>query len=199
MEKAMSDERFTGSNAALVLIDHQTGTMSWARSIPFEAMKRNTILLAKSAKVLRMPIVLTSSMEEFVQGPLLAELKDIAPDAFAKRIKRMGIVNAMDDEAFAAAVRATGRKKLVVAGVTNDVCTVFPVLTMLKEGFEVQVVADAGGSPTEIADRVSLNRMEKAGATIVSSNQAVAELVGSWASEEGGQVVQFIMQVLMAA
>ena len=57
----------------------------------------------------------------------------------------------------------------------------------------------AGGSPPEIADRVSLNRMEKAGATIVSSNQAVAELVGSWASEEGGQVVQFIMQVLMAA
>ena len=195
----MSEERFTGSNAALVLIDHQTGTMSWARSIPFEVMKQNTILLAKSAKVLKMPIILTSSMEEFVQGPLLAELKDIAPDAFAKRIKRMGIVNAMDDEAFAKAVRATGRKKLVVAGVTNDVCTVFPVLTMLKEGFEVQVVADAGGSPTEIADRVSLNRMEKAGATIVSSNQAVAELVGSWASEEGGQVVQFIMQVLMAA
>ena len=195
----MSDERFTGSNAALVLIDHQTGTMSWARSIPFEAMKRNTILLAKSARILKMPIVLTSSMEEFVQGPLLAELADIAPEAFAKRIKRMGIVNAMDDKAFAGAVRATGRKKLVVAGVTNDVCTVFPVLTMLKEGFEVQVVADAGGSPTEIADSVSLHRMEKAGATIVSSNQVVAELVGSWATEEGGQVVQLIMQVLMAA
>src|SRR6267142_3129253 len=199
MEKAMSDERFTGSNAALVLIDHQSGTMSWARSIPFDAMKRNTILLAKSARILKMPIVLTSSMEEFVQGPLLAELADIAPEAFAKRIKRMGIVNAMDDKAFAGAVRATGRKKLVVAGVTNDVCTVFPVLTMLKEGFEVQVVADAGGSPTEIADRVSLHRMEKAGATIVSSNQVVAELVGSWATEEGGQVVQLIMQVLMAA
>ena len=173
--------------------------MGWARSTPFEIMKQNTLMLAKSAKILKMPIVLTSSMEEFVQGPLLAELADIAPDAFAKRIKRMGIVNAMDDKAFAEAVRATGRKKLVVAGVTNDVCTVFPVLTMLKEGFEVQVVADAGGSPTEIADRVSLSRMEKAGATIVSSNQVVAELVGSWGSEEGGQIVQLIMQVLMAA
>ena len=70
---------------------------------------------------------------------------------------------------------------------------------MLKEGFDVQVVADAGGSPTDIADRVSLNRMEKAGATITSSNQVVAELVGSWASEEGGQIVQLIMQILMAA
>ena len=195
----MSQEGFNGGNAALVLIDHQTGTMGWARSIPFEVMKQNTIMLAKSAKILRMPIVLTSSMEEFVQGPLLAELATIAPDAFAKRIKRMGIVNAMEDEAFAGAVRATGRKKLVVAGVTNDVCTVFPVLTMLKEGFDVQVVAAAGGSPTDIADRVSLNRMEKAGATITSSNQVVAELVGSWASEEGGQIVQLIMQILMAA
>jgi nicotinamidase-related amidase len=195
----MSQERFDGSNAALILIDHQTGTMSWARSIPFEVMKQNTIMLAKSAKILRMPVVLTSSMEEFVQGPLLAELATIVPDAYAKRIKRMGIVNAMEDQAFAAAVRATGRKKLIVAGVTNDVCTVFPVLTMLKEGFDVQVVADAGGSPTEIADRVALNRMEKAGATITSSNQMVAELVGSWASEEGGQIVQLIMQILMAA
>ncbi len=195
----MSDERFNGSNAALILIDHQSGVMSWARSISFEVMKANALMLAKSAKILKMPIILTSSMEEFAQGPLLPELATIAPEAFAKRVKRMGIVNAMDDTAFAAAVRATGRKKLVVAGVTNDVCTVFPVLTLLKEGFDVQVVADAGGSPTEIADRMSLNRMEKAGATIVSSNQAVAELVGSWASEEGGQIVQLIMQVLMAA
>jgi nicotinamidase-related amidase len=195
----MSQERFSGSNTALVLIDHQTGVMSWARSIPFDVMKRNTLLLAKSAKILKMPIILTSSMEEFVQGPMLTELAEIAPEAFAKRVKRLGIVNAMEDENFAAAVRATGRKKLIVAGVTNDVCTVFPVLTMLKEGFAVQVVADASGSPTEIADRMALNRMEKAGATIVSSNQAVAELVGSWASEEGGQVVQLIVQGLMAA
>ena len=85
----MSQERFTGANAALVLIDHQTGTMGWARSIPFEVMKQNTIMLAKSAKILRMPIILTSSMEEFVQGPLLAELASIAPDSFAKRIKRI--------------------------------------------------------------------------------------------------------------
>lgn len=195
----MSQERFNGSNAALILIDHQSGVMGWAKSISFEVMKANALMLAKSAKILKMPTILTSSMEEFAQGPLLPELATIAPEAFAKRVKRMGIVNAMDDEAFAAAVRATGRKKLVVAGVTNDVCTVFPVLTMLKEGFEVQVVADAGGSPTEIADRMSLNRMEKAGATIVSANQAVAELVGSWATEEGGQVVQLIMQVMMAA
>ncbi len=194
----MSQDRFTGNNAALLMIDHQTGTMGWARSLPFELMKANAILLTKSAKILNMPIIFTTSMEEFVQGPLLPELAEAAPEAYAARIKRMGIVNAMEDEGFAKAVHDCGRKKIVVAGVTNDVCTVFPVLTLLKAGYEVQVVADAGGSPTQIADSASLKRMENAGAVIVSSNQVVAELVGSWGTEEGGQIVQLIVQVLMA-
>lgn len=191
-------ERFDGKNSAMILIDHQTGTMGWARSTPFELMKTNALMLAKSAMIMNMPIILTSSMEEFVQGPLLAEFQEICPDAYASRIKRMGIVNAMEDEAFAAAVKAAGRKNLVVAGVTNDVCTVFPVLTMIEQGYNVQVVADAAGSPTEIADRVSLGRMENAGATIVSTNQVLAELVGNWGTEEGGQVVQLIVQALMS-
>lgn len=191
-------ERFDGNNAAMVLIDHQTGTMGWARSIAFDTLKTNAIMLAKSARIMGMPIVLTSSMEEFVQGPLLAEFAEICPDAFANRVKRMGIVNAMEDESFAAAVKATGRKNIVIAGVTNDVCTVFPVLTLLEQGYNVQVVADAGGSPSEIADRVSLARMEKAGATIVSTNQVIAELAGDWSTEQGGQVVQLIVGALMA-
>lgn len=193
----MSEKRFSGANAALLLIDHQTGTMGWARSIPFETMKTNTLMLARSAKIMNMPIILTSSMEDFVQGPLLAEFQEICPEAYAARIKRMGIVNAMEDEAFAAAVTATGRKKIVVAGVTNDVCTVYPVLTLLEQGYDVQVVADAGGSPTEMADRAALERMSKAGATIVSANMVIAELAGDWSTEEGGQVVQLIVQALM--
>jgi hypothetical protein len=154
-------------------------------------------MLAKSATIMGMPVILTSSMEDFVQGPLLAEFTTICPEAYANRIKRMGIVNAMEDEAFAAAVAATGRKKIVVAGVTNDVCTVFPVLTLLEQGYDVQVVADAGGSPTQIADEVALARMENAGATIVSANMVIAELAGDWGTDEGGQVVQLIVQALM--
>ncbi len=191
-------ERFTGKNAAILLIDHQSGTMGWARSTPFEAMKNNTLMLAKSAMIMNMPLVLTSSMEDFVQGPLLAEFQEICPEAYANRVKRMGIVNAMEDEGFAAAVKAAGRKNIVIAGVTNDVCTVFPVLTLIEQGYNVQVVADAGGSPTELSDRVSLQRMENAGAVIVSTNQVLAELVGDWGTEEGGQVVQLIVQALMS-
>lgn len=192
----MSYENFSGSNAAMLLIDHQVGTMSWVHSISFDDMKMNSLMLAKAASILKMPTVLTSSMEEYAQGPLLSELETILPAEFAARVKRFGIVNAMDDENFAAAVKATGRKKLIVAGVTNDVCTVYPVLTLLREGFEVQVVADAGGSPTKIADDISLRRMERAGATLTTTNQLIAELAGSWVTPEGGQLIQVLMPSL---
>lgn len=186
----MTFQRLTGDSAAMLLIDHQVGTMGWVTSTSFDEMKKNAIILAKAAKILNMPAVLTSSMEEAAQGPLLSELEAILPQEFAARIKRAGIVNAMDDNAFAAAVQATGRKKLILAGVTNDVCTVYPALTLVGLGYEVQVVADAGGSPSKMADDIALRRMERAGVTLTSTNQLIAELAGSWATPEGGQLVQ---------
>ncbi|MBL8451255.1 MAG: isochorismatase family protein [Zoogloea sp.] len=182
----------------MLLIDHQVGTMGWVKSISFEEMKRNALMLAQSARILKMPVVLTSSMEEYAQGPLLSELESILPAEFAARVKRFGIVNAMDDENFAAAVKATGRKKLIIAGVTNDVCTVYPALSLVADGFEVQVVADAGGSPTRMADDISLRRMERAGVTLTSTNQLIAELAGSWVTPEGGELIQVLMPALHA-
>ena len=190
----MTFERFAAETATLLLIDHQVGTMGWVKSIPFDDMKRNALMLAKAARILELPVVLTSSMEEQAQGPLLSELETILPGEFAARIKRVGIVNAMDDEQFAAAIKATGRRKLIIAGVTNDVCTVFPALSLVREGFEVQVVADAGGSPTKMADDIALRRMESGGVTLTSTNQVIAELAGRWSSPEGGQLVQVIME-----
>lgn len=192
----MSHENFNADNAALLLIDHQVGTMGWVKSIPFEEMKRNALMLAKTAAILNLPVVLTSSMEEYAQGPLVSELEQILPKEFASRIKRMGIVNAMDDEHFAAAVKATGRKKLIIAGVTNDVCTVYPALSLVRDGYEVQVVADAGGSPSKMADEIALRRMDKGGVTLTSTNQLIAEVAGSWATPQGGQLVQVLMEAL---
>ncbi|ESX90847.1 isochorismatase family protein [Mesorhizobium sp. M0830] len=189
----MTYERLKAEDAAMLLIDHQVGTMGWVGSTTFEEMKKNAIILAKAAKILNIPTVLTSSMEDAPQGPLLSELEDILPAEFSARIKRAGVVNAMDDDAFAAAVTATGRKKLILAGVTNDVCTVYPALTLVGRGYEVQVVADAGGSPTKIADDIALRRMERAGATLTSTNQLIAELAGSWSTAEGGQLVHALM------
>lgn len=190
----MSFEKFTSDNAAMLLIDHQVGTMGWAKSMAFDELKRNALMLAKSAAILDMPVVLTSSMEEYAQGPLLAELKTILPEEFEARIKRMGIVNAMDDENFAAAVNATGRKKLIIAGVTNDVCTVYPTLSLVAAGFDVQVVADAGASPTKMADDIALRRMDKNGITLTTTNQLIAELAGSWATPQGEKLVQVLME-----
>jgi nicotinamidase-related amidase len=192
----MTYERYTGDNAALLLIDHQIGTMSWVNSIPLEELKRNTVMLAKTASILKMPVVLTSSMEEYAQGPLMSELEAILPTEFAARIKRLGIVNAMDDENFAAAVKATGRKKIIIAGVTNDVCTVFPAIHLVRDGYEVQVVADGGGSPSKMADDMALHRMAAAGVVLTSTNQLIAELAGNWTSPEGSQIVQVVMERL---
>ncbi|MYM87849.1 isochorismatase family protein [Rugamonas sp. FT82W] len=189
----MTFQRFTSDNAALLLIDHQVGTMGWVKSTTFDEMKRNALILAQAARILKLPTVLTSSMEEAAQGPLLSELEAILPAEFANRVKRLGIVNAMDDEHFATAVKATGRKRLILAGVTNDVCTVYPALSLVGMGYEVQVVADAGGSPTKMADDIALRRMERAGVTLTTTNQLIAELAGSWASPEGSQLVQVLM------
>ncbi|SFL63173.1 Nicotinamidase-related amidase [Bradyrhizobium sp. NFR13] len=189
----MTFKRFTGDTAAMLLIDHQVGTMGWVKSLPFEEMKRNALMLAKTARILKMPVVLTSSMEEYAQGPLLSELAEILPDEFSARMKRLGIVNAMDDPNFAEAVRATGRRKLILAGVTNDVCTVYPALTLVSQGYEVQVIADAGGSPSSMGDDMALRRMERGGVTLSSTNQVIAELAGDWSTPEGTAIVQEVV------
>lgn len=189
----MSFNRFNGGNAALVLIDHQEGTIGWVNSIDHAALRKNVTLLARVASILGMPVVMTSSMESFVQGPIINELAACAPEAHEARIQRMGIINAMEDEAFAAAVRGTGRSNIVLAGVTNDVCTIFPALSLIEEGFKVQVVADAGGSPSPIGEAMALRRMEQAGVMLTATNQIVAELTGSWSTEEGGRIVQLMM------
>jgi len=185
-------------NAAVLLIDHQVGTMSWVKSIALEDMRRNALMLAKAAKALKLPTVLTSSMEEHAQGPLMQELEGVLPDEFHARIKRAGIVNAMNDPAFASAVEATGRKTLIVAGVTNDVCTVFPVLTLLERGHDVVVVADAGGSPSIVGDKLALDRMARAGAVLVGVNQLLAGLAGDWSTPEGEQLVAVVAGSLTA-
>jgi hypothetical protein len=92
--------RFNLDDTAMILIDHQVGTNTWASSTPLALLQRNVIILAKFAKGTNMPLVLTSSQETNVnvQGPLMPELETIAPEAFAARIKRKGVVNAWDDE-----------------------------------------------------------------------------------------------------
>lgn len=178
---------FKIDDSAIILIDHQVGTNQWAATTPLELLQRNVIILAKFATGTEIPLVLTSSQETNldVQGPLMPELADIAPKAFAARIKRQGVVNAWDDPAFADACRATGRKNLVMAGVTTDVCMVGPAISTAEEGFNVKIVCDACGSSNQIAEEMSWRRMENAGVYLTSTNAMVAELVKNWATPAG--------------
>src|SRR5687767_11077235 len=100
----MHKNAFNPENAAMLLIDHQIGTMGWTHSHDINLVKQNSIKLAKIAKALNLPVVLTVSMEENVQGPLIPELQEILPEAYKARIKRPGIVNAMHHEGFNKAV-----------------------------------------------------------------------------------------------
>ena len=188
---------FTPSDSALFLIDHQVGTMKLIKNIPLEVVKRNTLALAKTAKILGMPVVLTSSQEKNVQGPLLAELEGLLPEAFAARVKRAGIVNAWNDPNFRAAVEKTQRRNLIMAGVTTDVCLVFPTISACREGYQVQAVMDASGSPYDISEEMSRRRMEREGVVLTATNTLMAELAQDWSRPEGGQLLGILFQEVL--
>jgi nicotinamidase-related amidase len=183
---------FKPEACAVVLIDHQVGTMQLIKNITSDASVRNAVILGKSALAFSIPIVMTSSMEDHMQGPLHSSLQHALPDAYAARVKRMGIVNAWDDPNFRKAVEDTGRRQLIMAAVTTDICLVFPAISAVEAGFEVQAVLDASGSSFEIGEETSRRRMERAGVWLTSTNTMVAELVQNWATPEGMKLVPLI-------
>ncbi len=183
---------FHPSDTALVLIDHQVGTMQLIKNLALEAVTRNTLALARAARILKMPVVLTSSQEDRLQGPLIPQLREILPEAFDRRVKRAGIVNAWTDGAFRSAVVATGRRNLIMAGVTTDVCLVFPTISAVQEGFRVQAVLDASGSPFLQSEDFSQRRMQDAGVVLTATNTMIAELAQDWSTPEGSQLVQLL-------
>jgi len=187
-------ETLTSQNTAFLLIDHQVGTMGWVRSDDLERIKLHTTVLAKAAKALDIPVVLTSSMESAPQGPLYQELQEALPEAFQKRIQRAGVVNCWNDPVFAQAARDTGRQNLIMAGITTDVCIVHPAISARKENFNVVVIPDACGSPTKMSDDLALRRMEKEGVVLTSTLSLLSELAVDWASEDGGKLIGLITQ-----
>jgi len=122
----------------------------------------------------------------------LPELADILPDAFASRVQRAGVVNAWADPKFKQAVEATGRKNLIMAGVTTDVCLVFPAIDAVKDGYRVQAVMDASGSPYDLSEDMARRRMESAGVVLTATNTAIAELAQDWSTTEGQQLIQLL-------
>lgn len=190
---------FRPEDTAMLLIDHQVGTMQLVKNLELEGVKRRSLALAHAARILEMPVVLTSSQEERIQGPLLPELEKILPDAFAKRVKRAGLVNAWADPAFRDAVLATGRRNLVMAGITTDVCLIFPAIDAVGEGFNVQAVMDASGSPFDQSEALAQQRMHDAGVVLTATNTLIAELAQDWSTPHGQQLIQLLFEQVLPA
>ena len=185
-------ELFTPQNTALVLVDYQVGTLQLIRTRLADESLRNAVILAKAAKALGIPVVLTSSQEDHIQGAIAPALQAILPEAHAQRVKRPGIVNAWADPSFKAAVEATGRRMLIMGGVTTDICLIFPSISAVKDGFEVQAVMDASGSTYPDQEDVSRRRMEREGVVLTTTNTVVAELVQDWSTPEGSELVKLL-------
>jgi len=176
--------RLNKDDAAVLLVDHQTGLLSLVRDIQPDTFKNNVLALADLAKYFGLPTILTTSFEDGPNGPLVPELKEIFPEA--PFIPRPGQINAWDNEDFVNAVKATGKKQLIVAGVVTEVCVAFPVLSALAEDFEVFVITDASGTFNPMTRDASWDRMSSAGAQMMTWFGAACELHRDWRNDVEG-------------
>jgi nicotinamidase-related amidase len=176
--------RLDKDQAAVLLVDHQAGLLSLVRDSDPDRFKNNVLAVADIAKYFKLPTVLTTSFEDGPNGPLVPELKQTLPDAAF--IPRPGQINAWDNEDFVKAVKATGRKQLIIAGVVTEVCVAFPALSALAEGFEVFVVTDASGTFNEVTRNAAWNRMSEAGAQLMTWFGLACELHRDWRNDVEG-------------
>ena len=172
------------NHAAVQLVDHQAGLLSLVRDIEPDKFRNNVLALADLASYFKLPTILTTSFENGPNGPLMTELKAAFPHA--PYIARPGQINAWDNEDFVKAVKATGRKQLIIAGVVTEVCVAFPALSALEEGYEVFVVTDASGTFNELTRRSAWDRMSAAGAQLMTWFGAACELHRDWRNDVEG-------------
>lgn len=176
------------SDAVILLLDHQTGLFQTVKDIGVAELRTNTAMLAKLATVLKIPVITTASEPNGPNGPLMPEIHQFAPHA--KYVARKGEVNAWDNDDFVKAVRATGRKTLIMAGVWTSVCVMFPALDAKAAGYKVYAVIDASGDPSEMASRVSVARFAQAGVIPVSTNAVLSETHRTWARPEAAELAK---------
>lgn len=141
-----SYDPLTSENAALILVDHQVGLMTGVRDYSIGELKHNVLALARAAKALKLPIIVTTTARDSMWGPTFPELVDALPGI---EIIDRSSVNAFDDARVARAIEATGCKKLIFAGISLEVCAAFPAITAIGKGFNAYVAVDASGTFSE--------------------------------------------------
>ncbi len=177
-------KRLNKDDAAVLLVDHQAGLMSLVQDFGPDEFKNNVLALADLSIFFKLPTILTTSFEQGPNGPLVPELKAMFPDA--PYIARPGQINAWDNQDFVAAVKKTGRKQLIIAGIVTDVCVAMPTLSALAEGFEVFVVTDASGTFNTTVRDAAWSRMTQQGAQLMNWFSVACELHRDWRNDVEG-------------
>jgi len=176
------------SDTLLLLLDHQAGLFQVVKDIEVAQLRANTTMLAKLAALMKLPLITTASEPGGPNGPLMPEIHEAAPHAI--HVPRKGEVNAWDNAAYVKAVRETGRKTLIMAGVWTSVCVMFPALDAKAAGYNVYAVIDASGDPSEMASRTTVARFIQAGIVPTSANAVLCELQRTWNRSDAAQFAE---------
>ncbi|WP_030058869.1 hydrolase [Streptomyces novaecaesareae] len=188
---APSPDLLTPDNCAVLFIDHQPQMFFGTGSGDRTAIINATAGLAKSAKAFDVPVVLSTVAAESFSGPIIPQLSEVFPD---QKIIDRTTMNAWEDVDFVEAVKATGRQKLVIAGLWTEVCVVLPVLSAIAQGYDVYVVTDASGGVSPQAHEHAIQRMVRGGAVPVTWVQVLLELQRDWARSETYMSVMDVVQ-----
>jgi nicotinamidase-related amidase len=178
----VGDHLLTPQNAALFLIDYQPSQFGAVRSMDPDLLLENIVSTVKTAKAFGVPIVHSTVNVASGRGqPTVPELAELLEDD--PPVDRTTL-NAWEDADFLAAVRATGRRKLIACALWTEICMAFPALDALREGYDVYPVVDAIGGTSEEAHRAALERVIQAGGQPISWVALACELQRDWAREE---------------
>ena len=177
-------ERLTRENAVLLLVDHQVGLYTGVRDIDTLQLTHNVVGLAKAALALKLPVIVTTTTEN-MWGPMIPELREALPGV--KVIERT-TVNAWDEKRVVDAITATARKKLIICGVSTDVCLAFPAISAVAAGYSSYAVVDASGGFTDTQVQMGVLRMQQAGVITTSYSTVAVEILADNAAPEAGAV-----------
>jgi nicotinamidase-related amidase len=172
-------------DSVMLLIDHQSGLFQTVGDMAMPALRNHAAALAKMATLCKMPVVTTASVPQGPNGPLIPEIHQNAPHA--KYVARKGEINAWDNADFVAAVKATGRKTLIIAGTITSVCMAFPAISAVHEGYKVFAVVDASGTYSKMAQEITLARVVQAGVVPMDTAAVASELQRTWHRDDAQQ------------
>jgi nicotinamidase-related amidase len=181
------------NDAVMLLIDHQSGLFQTVGDIPVPELRTRAAVLAKMAALANLPVITTASVPEGPNGPLIPEIHQNAPDA--KYVARKGQINAWDNPDFVAAVRATGRKTLIIAGTITSVCVAFPAIAAAHEGYKVFAVVDASGTYSKMAEEITLARIVQAGVVPMDTAAVASELQKTWNREDANDWAEIYAKI----